>query len=78
MDTGHMFDPVANCAVNHKTAELYPKEECKVYHISFKNTTYLKAKYNQYSGISSYLLKSTIASKLNNYEQTNINTKNNQ
>lgn len=64
MDIGHMFDPDKNCAVNHNCVELYPKEECKVYHISFKNTTYLKANYNQYSVLSPYILKNTVATKL--------------
>lgn len=43
-----MFDPNKNCAVNHNCTELYRKEQCKIYHVSYKNTTYLKDNYDQY------------------------------
>jgi hypothetical protein len=61
IDVGHMFDPNKNCAVNHNCIEFYPKEQCKVYHVSYKNATYLKENYNQYSDVTPHKLKSIIA-----------------
>ena len=64
MDIGHIFDPNKNCAVNHNCTELYRKEQCKIYHVSYKNTTYLKDNYDQYLDVPANMLKNIVANKL--------------